>query len=161
MNPLTEWIETIVRINRENAEDIEFYRKVQDRFFIFGIEIGLKRTLSLKERLLYEKTLLTARFFLSFREKSLSLGGRSMPLEQITDECLDDWLGKEPKVKALLEKLMGQSLESLNLSQGLSPDLLDLITDQLKWISSLYPDEFPEEEIDSFLDRLEHPLDRA
>ena len=84
-----------------------------------------------------------------------------MPLEQITDECLDDWLGKEPKVKALLEKLMGQSLESLNLSQGLSPDLRDLITDQLKWISSLYPDEFPEKEIDSFLDRLEHPLDRA
>jgi len=46
---LTEWLETIVRLNRENAEDIEFYRKVQDRFFIFGIEIGQKRTLSLKE----------------------------------------------------------------------------------------------------------------
>ena len=162
MNLIKEWINAILRIAKNNAEYSELHRKVQERIFLFGIEIGLKRKLSPQERAQYKKTLITAQTLFLFAEKDDAKLAGPNPVDHLTAQyLLHDWIAEEPSVRALLEKELGHSFDELDHMPAMSPQLRQMTLDQLKLISLLYPDQLPEEEIASILDRLDHPLDRA
>jgi len=161
MNPIKEWIESIAHISRENAEHSEFHQKVQERLFIFAIEIGRRKRLTPRERQLYEKTLATAQVLIGVTEKSVSNLAASIPFDRIADECLEKWIEKEPKLKSTLEKMLGHRFEELDEPPGMLPETRKMIAEQLKLLSRLFPDQLSATEIGSILDRLEHPLDRA
>jgi hypothetical protein len=161
MNRIREWIDTIVRISRDQAEYGEFHRKVHDRLFIFAIEIGRKKRLTPDERALYEKTLATAEVLLGITEKSVSNLAERIPYDGIMDDCVADWIRHEPALKRLLERVLGRSFADLDMPAGMWPGMRELIADQIRAVARAYPNELPESEVESILDRLEHPLDRA
>ncbi len=161
MSPGKEWLETILRIMRVNAQEREIYRKVQNRLFTFGIEIGLKRRLTEKERVLYERTRLTIKVLLTVAEQSLLRADASFPVDQILDSCLEDWLCFEPGLRTSLERMLGHGFDECAQATAMLPELRQLLIRQLKYFSSLCPDGLSDAEIESILDRLEHPLDRA
>ena len=161
MNPIRKWIESLFRISRDQAEYGEFHRKVQERLFILAIEIGRRKRLTPEQCARYEKTQATAEVLLAITEKSVSSLAALIPYDQIMDDCVGDWIEQEPKLKRLLERLLGRSLQELDVPPGMWPEMRDMIAGQLKVISRVYPDQLPESEITAILDRLEHPLDRA
>jgi hypothetical protein len=161
MNPIRQWIESILRISRDQAEYSEFTQKIQERLFIFAIEIGRRRRLTPQERAEYEKTLGTAEVLLAVTERSASSLAALIPMDRITEDCVGDWIKHEPHLKGLLEKLLGRSFKELDVPPGMWPEMREMMANQLKLISRHYPDELPETEITAILDRLDHPLDRA
>jgi hypothetical protein len=161
MSPLKEWLEIILRIIRANAHDREVYQKVQQRLFTFGIEIGQRRRLTDKERVLYENTRLTAKVLLTVAERSLFNADATFPMEHIMDACLEEWLGLEPKLRAALERMLGHDFTEVAQTTGMPPELRQLLSEQLKYLAVFCPDGLSEAEIESIIDRLEHPLDRA
>jgi hypothetical protein len=161
MSRIREWIDTIVRISRDQAEYGEFHRKVQDRLFIFAIEIGRRKRLTPDERALYEKTLATAEVLLAITEKSVSNLAERIPYDPIMDDCVADWLAHEPALRRLLERVLGHSFAELDMPAGMWPGMRELIADQIRAVARVYPDELSESEVETILDRLEHPLDRA
>ncbi len=161
MNLIKEWINAILRIAKNNAEYSELHRKVEERIFLFGIEIGLKRKLSPEERAQYKKTLITAQtLFLVAEKEDFKIDGPN-PVDHMTTQYLDDWIAEEPLVRAALEKTLGHSFDELDHLPAMSPQLRQITLDQLKLISLIYPDQLPEAEIHSIIERLDHPLDRA
>jgi hypothetical protein len=161
MNLIKDWINAILRIAKNNAEYSELHRKVQERIFLFGIEIGLKRKLNTQERAQYRKTLITAQTLFLVAEKEDPKMDGPNPIDHLTAQYLHDWVAEEPSVRASLEKILGHSFSELDHTPAMSPQLRQMTLDQLKLISLLYPDQLPEGEIVSILDRLDHPLDRA
>jgi len=105
MNEVREWIEMIISLSRDQAEYGEFHRKVQEQLFIFAIEIGRRKRLTPAERAYYEKTLATAEVLLGITERSISNLAERIPYDRIMDDCVVDWIGHEPALKRLLERL--------------------------------------------------------
>jgi hypothetical protein len=161
MNEVREWIEMIISLSRDQAEYGEFHRKVQEQLFIFAIEIGRRKRLTPAERAYYEKTLATAEVLLGITERSISNLAERIPYDRIMDDCVVDWIGHEPALKRLLERLLGRNFADLNVPSGMWPEMRELFSNQIRAISRAFPDQLPESEIRSILDRLEHPLDRA
>ena len=161
MSFIRQWIETVIHISQDQAHYAEFHRRVQERIFLFAIEIGRKAKLTPKERVQYEKTLATVEVLFAINEKSASHPGPPFPIGQIVDECVGNWIENEPRLKASLEKLLGRSFQELEQAPRLSPAMRKLIYGELRAISVVCPDQLSEKEIDSILERLENPLDRA
>ena len=161
MNEVREWIEMIISLSRDQAEYGEFHRKVQEQLFIFAIEIGRRKRLTPAERAYYEKTLATAEVLLGITERSISNLAERIPYDRIMDDCVVDWIGHEPALKRLLERLLGRNFADLNVPSGMWPEMRELFSNQIRAISRAFPDQLPESEIGAILDRLEHPLDRA
>jgi hypothetical protein len=146
-------IDSLVNIARHDAESREERRQAQKRLFIFAIEIGRRKKLTPEERSLYEKTFLTAYILSGVAER----GAPPSRFDQLADGSLGDWLNIEPKVKAWLERAMGQSFDEAD-QRRMSQETRQMVAEGL---SMLYGDELSEAEISSILERLEHPLDRA
>ena len=161
MNEIREWIDMIISLSRDQAEYGEFHRKVQEQLFIFAIEIGRRKRLTPAERAYYEKTLATAEVLLGITERSISNLAERIPYDRIMDDCVVDWIGHEPALKKLLERLLGRNFADLNVPSGMWPEMRELFSNQIRAISRAFPDQLPESEIRAILDRLEHPLDRA
>ncbi len=157
MNPIHDWIEAILRISREQAECNELNRKILQRVFIFGIEIGRGKRLTPRERARLEKTLATAEAFMAIAEKCPP----NRSVDRIIDDCVADWPKHQPKLKKLLERLMGHRLDEVNPGPAVWPEIREWIAGQFRAVSRAYPDQFPPSEIPAILDRLDHPLDRA
>jgi hypothetical protein len=157
MNPIRNWIETILRVSREQAECNELNRKILQRVFIFGIEIGRGKRLTPKERVRLEKTLITAEAFMAIAEKCPP----DKSVDRIIDDCVVDWPKHQPKLKKLLERVMEHSLDEVDPGPAIWPEIREWIAGQFLAVSRAYPEQLPASEIPAILDRLDHPLDRA
>jgi hypothetical protein len=146
--------ELFVNLAREQAKRHESRNQANIRLFLFAIEIGLRRKLTPEERTAYEKTFLTAYILCG-----VALGETPpSSFDRIAIQCVLDWLKWEPHLKAEFEQTLGHSLDKPYRSQAMSPEMQQMVVDGL---AVLYDGEASKEEIAVFLDRLEHPLDRA
>jgi hypothetical protein len=161
MNPIRDWVETILRLAREQAEFNEFDRRVQRLLFLFAIEIGRGRKLTPAERELYAKSMLTAEAFLAVMERHPPHSYHRISQEQILNECVSDWQTHEPKLRRLLERMMGMHFQALDSPVCMLPEMRDMFESQFRAISNAFPDQLPPSELRIILERLDHPLDRA
>jgi hypothetical protein len=161
MNPIREWIESILRIARDQAEYGEFDRRIQRLLFLFAIEIGQGRRLTAKEREQYAATMLTAEAFLAVTEKHPQASTNHIEHEQIMTECVANWQAHEPKLRRLLERMMGERFQAFDTPIGMWPAMSDMFEDQFRALSHAFPEQFPPRELRVILERLHHPLDRA
>lgn len=143
-----------VNMAREQAERHENRRKAQIRLFLFAIEIGQKRKLSSEERSLYEKTYLTAQLL-----SGLAHGDTPAScFDRVAARSITAWLEFEPQMRTWLERELGHSLDEANRPATMAPELREMVVEGL---SMLYGSEISKADVADFIDRLEHPLDRA
>ena len=160
MSPIRDWIESILRIAREQAEFGEFDRNLQRLLFLFAIEIGKGRRLTHEERDHFLKTMVTAEVFLVMTEKHADAAHR-LCHERILTDCVSDWKRHEPKLRRLLEEMLGKRFRAFDSPVGMWPELLDILEGQIRTLAKAYPDEVPAEDIPAIIARLNYPLDRA
>jgi hypothetical protein len=159
MNPVRKWIDTVLTIAREQAECNELNREILERLFLFGIELGQRKRLTPKERAFYLKTVATAEAFMAISVTCPQ--SEEICIDQMIEDCVDDWSRFQPGLKRLLERLMKCSLDHLNPGPAIWPRAKDWFADQLKAAARHYPQYLSAREIPEILERLEHPLDRA
>jgi len=143
-----------VNMARERAESHENRRQAQIRLFLFAIEIGRKRKLSSEERSLYEKTYLTAQIISGMAHGD----SPASSFDRVAAGGITAWLEYEPQVRTWLERMLGYSLDEVNCTPTMAPELRDMVVEGL---SLLYGSEVSKADVAKFIDRLEHPLDRA
>jgi hypothetical protein len=159
MNPVRDWIDTVLTVAREQAEYNELNRKILEQLFLFAIELGRKKRLTAKERAFYAKTVATAEAFVA-----ISINRRpheDICIDQMMEDCIGDWTRFQPGLKKLLERLLKCGLDDLNPGPALWPGIRDWFAGQLKSVARHYPQYLSPDEIPAILDRLEHPLDRV
>jgi hypothetical protein len=161
MNPIREWIETMLRISRDQAEYGEFDRKIQRLLFLFAIEIGRGKRLTVKERDRYAKSMLTAEAFLAITERYSQDPQQRASSERLMSDCVANWQKHEPQLRRILERLIGSRFQAFDVPVGMWPEMRDMIAGQLVALARAYPEHVPPSEIPALLDRLNHPLDRA
>ena len=146
--------ELFINLARQQAENHESRNQTNIRLFLLAIEIGLKRKLTPEEKIAYEKTYRTAYIVCGVALEEIP----HSPFSRIVIQCVSDWFKWEPHLRAEFEKTLGHSLDKPFQPQGMSPEMRQMVVDGL---AILYDGEASKEEIAHFLDRLEHPLDRA
>jgi hypothetical protein len=143
-----------VNMAREQAEGHENRREAQIRLFLFAIEIGQKRKLTSEERSLYEKTYLTAQLLSGIAHGDTPAAS----FDRVAAGGITAWLEFEPQVRTWLERALGHNLDEANRPPTMSPELREMVVEGL---SMLYGSEVSKADVAEFIDRLEHPLDRA
>ena len=160
MSPIRDWIESILRIAREQAEFGEFDRHLQRSLFLFAIEIGKGRRLTSQERESYAKTMITAEAFLAMTEKHADDAHR-LCHERILSDCVSDWQRHEPRLRRFLEEMLGKRFRAFDVPIGMWPELQDILEAQIRTLARAYPEEVPARELPKIIARLNYPLDRA
>ena len=151
---LKQDIDKYLSMARQEAESREFRRKGRKRLFLFAIELGRKEKLTPLERSSYEKTYMTALILSGVAERDIP----PSDFDRVADGSLDNWLELEPRIRAWLERAIGHDLDEADRPRGMSPERRRAFVECL---SMLYGDEVSKNEIESLLNRLENPLDRA
>jgi hypothetical protein len=160
VNSIRKWIDDLLASAKKKATLNQFKRKLDERLFLFAIEIGRGKRLMPDERHVYAKTFRTAQIMLLMDEELTNSPPKVTPIKNIMKEPEEDWLFKEPVIKAELESRLKYPLSDLE-NTIMSPADRAALVGYLNLIASACPEMLTPSEVESIVDRLAHPLDRA
>ena len=160
MNSIRKWIDDLLASAKKKATLNQFKRELDERLFVFAIEIGRGKRLMPAERRVYAKTFRTAQIMLLMDEELTNSPPKVTPIKNIMKEPEEDWLFKEPVIKAELESRLKYPLGDLE-NTVMSPADRAALVGYLNLIASACPEMLTPREVESIVDRLAHPLDRA
>ena len=160
MNPIRQWIDDLLVSAKKRAALAQIKRQLDEKLFLFAIEVGVGRSLTPDERREYAKTFRTAQIMLLMEEDLTADPPDIVPIRKILVEPQKEWLLKEPVIKAELESRLKYPLNHLEDS-SMSPADRAAIIGYLQLIAETCPGILTVEELESIMDRLDHPLDRA
>lgn len=160
MNPIRQWIDELLSSARKRAALAQIKRQLDERLFLFAIEVGFGRKITPEQRRVYAQTFRTAQVMLLLEEELMSNPPEIIPIKNILKDPEEEWLLKEPVIKAELESRLKQPLSDLD-DPGMSPADRAAILGYLQLIAETCPGMLSIEELESIVDRLDHPLDRA
>ncbi len=160
MNSIRKWIDDLLASAKKKATLNQFKRELDERLFLFAIEIGRGKRLMPDERHVYAKTFRTAQIMLLMDEELTNSPPKVTPIKNIMKEPEEDWLFKEPVIKAELESRLKYPLSDLE-NTVMSPADRAALVGYLNLIASACPEMLTPREVESIVDRLAHPLDRA
>ena len=160
MNPIRQWIDDLLACAKKKAAINQIKRDLDERLFLFAIEIGRGKRLMPDERHVYAKTFRTAQIMLLMDEELTNSPPKVTPIKNIMKEPEEDWLFKEPVIKAELESRLKHRLSDLE-DAVLSPEERAAIIRYLNMVAAACPSVLSIDELESIVDRLDHPLDRA
>ena len=160
MNSIRKWIDDLLASAKKKATLNQFKRELDERLFLFAIEIGRGKRLMPDERHVYAKTFRTAQIMLLMDEELTNSPPKVTPIKNIMKEPEEDWLFKEPVIKAELESRLKYPLSDLEDSV-MSPADRATLVGYLNLIASACPEMLTPREVESIVDRLAHPLVRA
>ena len=160
MNPVREWIDELLAAAKKKAVLNQLKRDLDERLFLFAIEIGRGQRLMPDERRAFSRTFRTAQILLLLDEDLTESPPQIKAMQNIMKQPEEEWLLKEPVVKAELEHRLKHPLSDIDNST-ISPRERAMIAESLTVIATACPELLPPEEIESILDRIDHPLDRA
>ena len=160
MNSIRKWIDDLLASAKKKATLNQFKRELDERLFVFAIEIGRGKRLMPDERRVYAKTFRTAQIMLLMDEELTNSPPKVTPIKNIMKEPEEDWLFKEPVIKAELESRLKYPLDDLE-NTVMSPSDRAALVGYLNLIASACPEMLTPREVESIVDRLAHPLDRA
>jgi hypothetical protein len=160
VNSIRKWIDDLLASAKKKATLNQFKRELDERLFVFAIEIGRGKRLMPDERRVYAKTFRTAQIMLLMDEELTNSPPKVTPIKNIMKEPEEDWLFKEPVIKAELESRLKYPLDDLE-NTVMSPSDRAALVGYLNLIASACPEMLTPREVESIVDRLAHPLDRA
>lgn len=160
MNPIRQWIEDILIGAQKRAVINQIKRDLDERLFLFAIEIGRGQRLMPDQRKVFAKTFRTAQIMLLMEEELSDNPPKFKPIKNILKEPEEGWLIKEPVIKAELEDRLRHPLSDLE-NPAMSSSDRAAIVGYLNLIAAACPELLSPKEIESIMDRLDHPLDRA
>ena len=160
MNSIRKWIDDLLASAKKKATLNQFKRELDERLFVFAIEIGRGKRLMPDERRVYAKTFRTAQIMLLMDEELTNSPPKVTPIKNIMKEPEEDWLFKEPVIKAELESRLKYPLDDLE-NTVMSPSDRAALVGYLNLIASACPEMLTPREVESIVDRLAHPLVRA
>jgi len=160
MNPIREWINDVLDYARKRAVLNQVKRQLDERLFLFAIEIGRAKKLTPHERHVYAQTFRTAQIYLLLEDDLIADPPKFKPFKNVIKEPQEEWLLKEPVVKTELEHRLHHPLSDFE-EPVLPPADRSSIIRHLKLASALCPRLLPADELPAIIDRLDHPLDRA
>jgi len=160
VNSIRKWIDDLLASAKKKATLNQFKRELDERLFVFAIEIGRGKRLMPDERRVYAKTFRTAQIMLLMDEELTNSPPKVTPIKNIMKEPEEDWLFKEPVIKAELESRLKYPLDDLE-NTVMSPSDRAALVGYLNLIASACPEMLTPREAESIVDRLAHPLDRA
>jgi len=160
VNSIRKWIDDLLASAKKKATLNQFKRELDERLFLFAIEIGRGKRLMPDERRVYAKTFRTAQIMLLMDEELTNSPPKVTPIKNIMKEPEEDWLFKEPVIKAELESRLKYPLDDLE-NTVMSPSDRAALVGYLNLIASACPEMLTPREVESIVDRLAHPLDRA
>ena len=160
MNPIRQWLNDLIATAKKKAAISQIKRELDEHLFLFAIEIGRGKRLMPDERRIYAETFRTAQIMLLMDEELTNSPPKVTPIKNIMKEPEEDWLFKEPVIKAELESRLKHPLSDLE-EAFMSPAERATLVGYLNLLASSCPDLLPPQEVESIVDRLAHPLDRA
>ena len=160
MNPLRKWISDLLASVTKRAALNQIKRELDERLFLFAIEVGRGKRLMPAERRVYAQTFRTAQIMLLMDEELAKSPPKLRPIRNIMKEPEEEWLLKEPVIKAELESRLKHPLSDLE-DASMSPSDRATIVGYLNMIAMTCPELLSVQELESIVDRLDHPLDRA
>ena len=160
MNSIRKWIDDLLASAKKKATLNQIKRELDERLFLFAIEIGRGKRLMPDERHVYAKTFRTAQIMLLMDEELTNSPPKVTPIKNIMKEPEEDWLFKEPVIKAELESRLKYPLSDLE-NTVMSPSDRAALVGYLNLIASACPEMLTPREVESIVDRLAHPLVRA
>jgi hypothetical protein len=160
VNPIRQWIDDLLACAKKKAAIIQMKRELDEHLYLFAIEIGRGKKLMPDERRVYAKTFRTAQVMLSLKEEMANSPPKLKPIKNIMKEPAEEWLLKEPVVKAELESRLKHRLSDLE-DAVLPPEDRAAIIRYLNMVAAACPSVLSIQELESIVDRLDHPLDRA
>ena len=160
MNPIRKWINDLLAHVTKSAALNQIKRQLDEKLFLFAIEVGRGKRLMPDERRVYAQTFPTAQVMLLMEDELTSCPPKMKPIRNIMKEPEEEWLLKEPVIKAELESRLKHPLSDLE-DPAMSPADRATVVRYLNMIAMTCPDLLSVEELESIVDRLDHPLDRA
>jgi len=160
VNSIRKWIDDLLASAKKKATLNQFKRELDEQLFLFAIEIGRGKRLMPAERRVYAKTFRTAQIMLLMDEELTNSPPKVTPIKNIIKEPEEDWLFKEPVIKAELESRLKYPLGDLE-NTVMSPSDRAALVGYLNLIASACPEMLTPREVESIVDRLAHPLVRA
>jgi hypothetical protein len=160
MNPIRQWIDDLLASARKRAAVGQIKRQLDERLFLFAIEVGFGRKLTPEQRRVYAKTFRTAQIMLLMEDDLAAHPPEIVPIQRIMLEPHEEWVLKEPVIKAELESRLKYPLSELE-DFSMSPTDRAAVIGYLQLIAETCPGVLTIEELESIVDRLDHPLDRA
>jgi hypothetical protein len=160
MNFIREWIEDILAIATRRAAVNQLKRNLDERLFLFAIEIGRRQRLTPNQRPIFAKTFRTAQVLMLMEDDLVQKPPKSIPIKNIIKRPEEEWLIKEPVIRAELEERLKHSLDDIEDSIFSAADRRAIVR-YLEIMSTRCPELLSAKEIESIMDRFDHPLDRA
>ncbi len=160
MNPFRKWINDLLASVTKRAALNQIKRQLDERLFLFAIEVGRGKRLMPDQRRVYAKTFRTAQIMLLLEDELICRPPKMKPIRNIMKEPEEEWLLKEPVIKAELECRLKHPLTDLE-DPTMSPADRATLVGYLRMIAQTCPELLSVEELKSIVDRLDHPLDRA
>lgn len=160
MSSFRQWLASQMELSLMRAEARQIRRYFMENIFLLGIEIGLGRRLSGSERFLFQKSFSTAEALIAIGKYTGS-AKFDREFRQNVDRIVADWLHGEPVLKANLEWLLRMPLEEFNQPGAIPLDLRMTLKKEMKELAESCGESLTNEEIETILQKLEKPLDRA
>jgi hypothetical protein len=160
MNPIRQWIDELLATVTKRAVINQIKRQLDEKLFIFAIEIGRGKRLMPDQRRVFAKTFRTAQIMLLLDEELTNRPPKMKPIRNIMKEPEEEWLLKEPVIKAELESRLKYPLTEFD-EAVISRAERTAIIRYLCRISKMRPGLLSINELRSIVERLDHPLDRA
>jgi len=162
MHPVKQQLDDLVEHFRQYAEKAQFRRLIDERMFLFGIEIGRRRLLKPQERLAYLKTFWLALGLLVVDESTHKTRAEEEAFKKAYAEAADDWLRNSRVIgRWMEEERKRHKLPDLRSRWLIDPETRRILVVYLEGIAAEWPEVLAHDKIDAFIDRLENPLDRA
>jgi hypothetical protein len=162
MHPVKQQLDDLIEHFRQYAEKAQFRRLIDEKMFLFGIEIGRRRVLKPQERLAYLKTFGLALGLLVVDEITHKTHADEEAFKKAFAEAADDWLRNARVIGRWLEaERQRYKLPDLRSRWQIDPATRRSLVAYLEGIAAEWPEVLAYDEIDAFIDRLENPLDRA
>lgn len=160
MSSFRQWLASQMELSLMRAEARQIRRYFMENLFLLGIEIGQKRRLSAAERATYQKTFSTAEALIAIGKYTGSVKFEQEFRNKV-DRIVGDWLHGEPVLKANLEWILRMPLEEFNQSGTIPLDLRMTLKKEMKELAASCGESLTDEEVETILQKLEKPLDRA
>jgi hypothetical protein len=162
IHPVKQQLDEMIEHFRQYAEKAQFRRHIDERMFLFGIEIGRRRLLKPQERLAYLKTFWLALGFLVVDEITQKTRAEEEAFRKAYVEAADDWLRNSHVIGRWLEnERKRHKLPDFKSRWQIDPETRRILVIYLEGIADEWPEVLARDQIDAFIDRLENPLDRA
>jgi hypothetical protein len=162
MHPVKRHLNDLIEYFTLHAEAAQYRRQIDQRMFLLGIEIGRRRPLMPYERQAYLKTYFTALTLLVVDEATAKSRADEDAFKQAFAAATENWLQHSPVIGKWLET----ERKRCRLPDPSAPWRMDaqtrkLLVTYLEGVAADWPEILAPDEIDAFIERLEHPLDRA